>query len=342
MTYAPLLDVRDLRTTFWQGGGFFRPRTEVRAVDGVSFSIAQGEVLGLVGESGSGKTTTGRSVLRLVEPHSGSIRFDGQDVRGFRGAAMRHFRRRAQIVFQDPFSSLNPRMTVGGIVAEPMSVQGHVPRRVRPARVAELLTMVGLTPDLMTRYPYQFSGGQRQRIAIARALAPEPEFLVADEPVSALDVSVQAQILNLLRRLVRELGLTMLFIGHDLAVVEYIADMVAVMYLGRIVEIAPAKSFAVSAQHPYSRALLSAVPEPDPELRGTPQLLKGEIPSAATPPSGCVFRTRCPFALPDCAEIVPTLEPRAPRQMTACLREDIGSAAEGAPVSRARENASTI
>jgi oligopeptide/dipeptide ABC transporter ATP-binding protein len=341
MSAAPFLDVRDLRTVFRQGGGLFRSGIEIRAVEGVSFSIARGEVLGLVGESGSGKTTTGRSVLRLVEPHSGSIRFDGQEVRDFRGAALHRFRRRAQIVFQDPFSSLDPRMTVGRIIAEPMSVHGHVPPRQRPARVAELLRMVGLTSDAMARYPYQFSGGQRQRIAIARALALDPEFLVADEPVSALDVSVQAQILNLLRRLVRELGVTMLFIGHDLAVVEYIADRVAVMYLGRIVEIAPAESFAGSARHPYSRALLSAVPEPDPELKGAPQLLRGEIPSAAAPPSGCVFRTRCPFALPACAETVPPLQPRAPGQTVACIRDDIGSAAGDAWASLSREETST-
>lgn len=325
---GPLLEVEDLRTLFHQGGGFFRHGVEVKAVESVSFTMARGEVLGLVGESGSGKTTTGRSLLRLIEPTSGSVRFDGEDVLQLQGAALRRFRRRAQIVFQDPFSSLNPRMTVARVIAEPMYVQDNVPKAQRLDRVAELLGMVGLSPEMMTRYPHQFSGGQRQRVAIARALALAPEFLVADEPVSALDVSVQAQIVNLLRKLNRDLGLTMLFIAHDLAVVAYIADRIAVMYLGRIVEMAPAKTFATHARHPYSRALLSAVPVPDPGVRHRPSLLQGEIPSAVDPPSGCVFRTRCPFVLPACAVAVPAFRPTGPGQVTACIRDDIGSAAD--------------
>jgi oligopeptide/dipeptide ABC transporter ATP-binding protein len=328
MSDAPLLEVDDLRTLFRQGGGFFSRGVEVRAVESVSFTMQRGEVLGLVGESGSGKTTTGRSVLRLIEPTSGRVLFDGEDVLKLRGAALRRFRRRAQIVFQDPFSSLNPRMTVARVIAEPMYVQDSVPKSRRLERVAELLEMVGLAPEMMTRYPHQFSGGQRQRVAIARALALAPEFLVADEPVSALDVSVQAQIVNLMRKLNRDLSLSMLFIAHDLAVVEYIADRIAVMYLGRIVEVAPAKSFASTARHPYSRALLSAVPVPDPKIRNEPRLLQGEIPSAVDPPSGCVFRTRCPFVLPECAAAVPAFRTTGAGQVTACIRDDIGSAAD--------------
>jgi oligopeptide transport system ATP-binding protein len=323
LSRVPLLEVENLQIVFRAGSGLFGRSREFKAVSDVSFAIERGEVLGLVGESGSGKTTTGRSILRLLEPSSGRVRFEGEDVLAFRGAALHRFRRRAQFVFQDPFSSLNPRMTVARIIAEPMAVQNTMPRNERLARVAQLLKMVGLAPDMMTRYPHQFSGGQRQRVAIARALAVEPELLVADEPVSALDVSVQAQIVNLLLRLKHDLGLTMLFIAHDLAVVEYISDRIAVMYLGRIVEIAPAKGFARHARHPYSRALVAAVPIPDPAERQQPQLLQGEIPSAIDPPSGCVFRTRCPFALPKCAAAIPELRVTGPSQMTACIRTDI-------------------
>jgi oligopeptide transport system ATP-binding protein len=253
-----------------------------------------------------------------------------------RGGGLRLFRRRAQIVFQDPFSSLNPRMTVARAVAEPMYVQDTVPRGERLERVARLLDMVGLAPDMMTRYPHQFSGGQRQRVAIARALALEPEFLVADEPVSALDVSVQAQIVNLMLQLSRDLGLTMLFIAHDLAVVEYIANRIAVMYLGRIVEIAPAKGFASHARHPYSRALISAVPVADPAIRHELRPLSGEIPSAVDPPSGCVFRTRCPFVLPECAAAVPEFRDTGASQITACIRDDIDPA-DPFPATRAED-----
>jgi oligopeptide transport system ATP-binding protein len=337
MSDGPLLQVEDLHTVFRQGGGLFSRGVEVKAVNGVSFTVNRGEVLGLVGESGSGKTTTGRSVLRLVQPSSGRIRFDGEDVLNLHGAALRRFRRRAQIVFQDPFSSLNPRMTVARAVAEPMYVQDSVPKAKRLDRVARLLDMVGLAPEMMTRYPHQFSGGQRQRVALARALALEPEFLVADEAVSALDVSVQAQIVNLMLKLTRELGLTMLFIAHDLAVVEYIADRIAVMYLGRIVEIAPAKGFADHARHPYSRALVSAVPVPDPAVRHEPRLLRGEIPSAVDPPSGCVFRTRCPFALPQCAAAVPEFRSTGRGQVTACIRDDIAPTADALGAARPKE-----
>ena len=295
----------------------------LRAVDGVSFEIARGEVLGLVGESGSGKSTVGRSILRLTEPISGQIRFDGQDIMALRGSDLRSFRRRAQIIFQDSLASLNPRMTVEQLLAEPLVTQGVLcGRGALRARGAELLGMVGLAPENLSRYPHAFSGGQRQRIAIARSLALRPDFIVADEPVSALDVSVQAQVVNLLRQLKRQLQLTMLFIGHDLAVVEYIADRIAVMYLGRIMEIAPARVLTSSPRHPYTKALLSAVPVPDPQAKRTRIVLAGELPSPIAPPSGCVFRTRCPYAAPECARDVPPLIEIEPGHLRACVRGD--------------------
>lgn len=322
---SPLLEVDGLVTQFRISGGRFDAGTRLlRAVDGVSFRIARGEVLGLVGESGAGKSTVGRSILRLAEPTAGSVRFDGIDVVALRGKALRQFRRHAQIIFQDPFASLNPRMNIEQLLAEPLITQGVMRnRRELRARGGKLLAMVGLAPEYLSRYPHEFSGGQRQRIAIARSLALQPDFIVADEPVSALDVSVQAQVVNLLRQLKHQLGLTMLFIGHDLAVVEYIADRIAVMYLGRIVEMAPARLLTAKPRHPYSKALLSAVPVPDPLIRRERIVLQGELPSPLAPPSGCVFRTRCRFAAPECAREIPPLTEVAPDHFRACLRGQV-------------------
>ncbi|GAA6737138.1 ABC transporter ATP-binding protein [Thermus oshimai] len=320
-----LLEVKDLKKHFpIRGGILSRVVGSVKAVDGVSFAIRKGEVLGLVGESGSGKTTVGRTLLRLIEPTGGRILFDGQDITDLPKDKLRSYRRRMQIIFQDPFSSLNPRMTVGDIIAEPLVIHGigKTPQE-RTERVAELLKLVGLSPDHMRRYPHEFSGGQRQRIGIARALAVAPEFIVADEPVSALDVSIQAQVVNLLQDLKEELGLTLLFIAHDLAVVEYISDRVAVMYLGKVMEIASAKELYRNPKHPYTEALLSAVPIPDPTVKRERIVLQGDIPSPINPPSGCVFRTRCRYALPECAHTVPELKEVAPGHYKACIRDDI-------------------
>jgi oligopeptide transport system ATP-binding protein len=295
----------------------------VHAVNGVSLEIAPGETLGVVGESGCGKSTLGRLALRLIEADSGEIRFEGEDLRRLSPAALRAVRRKMQIVFQDPYASLDPRQSVGDILAEPLVIHSIGNRKSRRARVEELLRLVGLPDDAGGRYPHEFSGGQRQRIGIARALVMDPEFLVADEPVSALDVSIQAQVVNLLLEVRRKLGLTMLFISHDLAVVGCIADRIAVMYLGKIVELAPTRSLFLSPRHPYTEALFSAEPIPDPAIRRDRILLKGEIPSPVNPPSGCVFRTRCPYALPDCARIVPTLETVGPGHAKACIRDDL-------------------
>jgi peptide/nickel transport system ATP-binding protein len=319
-----LLEVEGLRTWFPVGGGLFGGKGQhVRAVEDVSFSLKRGEVVGLVGESGSGKTTVGRSVLRLTEPTAGSVRFAGTDILGLSKTAFQAYRREMQIVFQDPYASLNPRMTVGEIVGEALTIHGLSRGRQRPERIADLLRRVGLRPDAITRYPHEFSGGQRQRIGIARALAVEPSFIVADEPVSALDVSIQAQVVNLIQDLQRDLGLTMLFIAHDLSVVEYLCDRVIVMYLGRIMESAPARSLYTAPRHPYTRALLSAAPVPDPTVRRERILLQGDIPSPISPPSGCVFRTRCPHAIPDCATAVPPLREVAPGHAKACIRDDL-------------------
>ncbi|WP_225772809.1 ABC transporter ATP-binding protein [Inquilinus sp. Marseille-Q2685] len=319
-----LLEVEGLRTWFPVGGGLFGKKGQhVRAVEDVSFALKRGEVVGLVGESGSGKTTVGRSVLRLTEPTAGSVRFAGTDILTLSRTAFQTYRREMQIVFQDPYASLNPRMTVGEIVGEALTIHGLSRGRQRPERIAELLRRVGLRPDAITRYPHEFSGGQRQRIGIARALAVEPSFIVADEPVSALDVSIQAQVVNLIQDLQRDLGLTMLFIAHDLSVVEYLCDRVIVMYLGRIMESAPARSLYTAPRHPYTRALLSAAPVPDPTVRRERILLQGDIPSPISPPSGCVFRTRCPHAIPDCATVVPSLREVAPGHAKACIRDDL-------------------
>ncbi len=314
----PLLRVDGLRKWFPSG------RARLVAVDGVSFTIGRGEVLGLVGESGSGKTTVGRSVLRVYEPDDGRIELDGIDIAHLSRRALRPHRRRMQLVFQDPFGSLNPRMTVEQAVGEPLLIQGLArDRAARRERVAELLRTVGLPAEAMGRYPHVFSGGQRQRIGIARALASEPELLVADEPVSALDVSIQAQVVNLLLDLRARLELAMLFIAHDLAVVEHVADRIAVMYLGRIVELADSRELCRHPMHPYTEALLSAVPVPEPHAKGTRIVLTGEIPSPLNPPSGCVFRTRCRYALPACATDPPDLREAVPGHHKACIRDDI-------------------
>jgi len=316
---SAMLEVRGLRKWFPVRGGLLnRVRAQVQAVQDVSFSIQQGEILGLVGESGSGKSTLGRSVLRLTEPTGGEVLFEGRNVLAMRGSELRGLRRRMQIVFQDPFASLDPRMTVEGIIGEALAIHRL---RTGADRVGELLELVGLSPDQRKRYPHQFSGGQRQRIGIARALAVNPSFIVADEPVSALDVSVQAQILNLLQDLQKKFGLTMLFISHDLLVVEHLCDRVMVMQLGRIMEIASSKRLYEAPAHPYTRALLSAAPVADVARRSERILLKGEIPSPMNPPSGCVFRTRCPYAIAACAEGVPPLREVSPGQFSACIRD---------------------
>jgi oligopeptide/dipeptide ABC transporter ATP-binding protein len=318
---APLLSVRGLKKHFPIRGGLLGRQTgSVKAVDGVGFDIAPGEVVGLVGESGSGKTTVGRTILRLIEPSSGEIVFDGTDIARIPAAAMRDYRRRMQIIFQDPYASLNPRMTVGEIVGQALRIHRLAEGGARDDLVVQLLGKVGLASSALRRYPHEFSGGQRQRIGIARALAVSPQFIVADEPVSALDVSIQAQVLNLLLDLKAELRLTLLFIAHDLSVVEYISDRVIVMYLGRIMEIAPASELYRNPVHPYTQALLSAIPIPDPTVRRERVILQGDIPSPINPPSGCVFRTRCPLAAPECARVVPQLEAVGPGHLKACIR----------------------
>jgi oligopeptide/dipeptide ABC transporter ATP-binding protein len=299
-----------------------RPGGIVRAVDGVSFSIARGETLALVGESGCGKSTTARLVLRLIEPSAGTIRFDGVEVAG--AAELRALRRRVQVVFQDPYASLNPRLRVGETIAEPMEVHGIGDGASRARRVEELLGLVGLAPFHAQRYPHEFSGGQRQRIGIARALAVQPELVVCDEPVSALDVSIQAQVVNLLKDLQGRFGLSYLFIAHDLAVVRHMADRVAVMYLGQIVETASKRTLFAAPRHPYTRALLSAIPRPDPRLRGQVRPLGGDVPSPMNPPPGCRFHTRCPQAQAICRQVAPPLREIAPGHASAChFAEDL-------------------
>jgi peptide/nickel transport system ATP-binding protein len=308
------LSVRDLSKRFTTKSGL------VKAVEGVSFDVRRGRIVGLVGESGSGKTTVGRCVLRLVEPSGGQVTFDGADVLAMGHRDLRGWRRRAQIIFQDPYSSLNPRLRVEDIIGEALDTHGLARGAARRARIGELLARVGLDPEHGRRFPHEFSGGQRQRIGIARALAVEPDFIVADEPVSALDVSVQAQVLNLIQDLQQEFGLTMLFIAHDLSVVEYLCDDVVVMYLGRVMERGPSRAVYGMPRHPYTRALLSAAPVPDPRADRNRIVLQGDIPSPLDPPSGCVFRTRCPSAVEACASTVPPLEEVGADHHVACIR----------------------
>lgn len=321
---TPLLDVRGLTVRFPVRSGFLqRVSAHVHAVTDVSLELNAGETLALVGESGSGKTTTGRAILRLTEPTSGKILFDGVDVRALKGEDLRRMRRRMQIIFQDPYTSLNPRMTVGAAIREGLIVHGLATGTKADNRVTELLTEVGLPASAASRFPHEFSGGQRQRIGIARALAVEPAFIVCDEPVSALDVSVQAQVVNLLRDLQKQRGLAYLFIAHDLAVVSHIADRVAVMYLGRIVEAASRKSLFQMPVMPYTQALLSAAPVPDPETKRARLILAGEPPSATDPPTGCAFYSRCTHPARDeaCTRIVPPLELKAPQHYAACIKQ---------------------
>ncbi len=316
---APLLEVRGLKKYFpIRKGLFSRVVGHVKAVDGVSFTVREGEVLGLVGESGCGKTTTGRCILRLIEPTEGSIVFDGQEVTTLKRGALRSLRRQMQIIFQDPYSSLNPRLTVGSMLTEALTIHGLARGAAARDRVAELLRLVGLSPSHASRYPHEFSGGQRQRIGVARALAVKPRLIVADEPVSALDVSIQAQIVNLLRDLQRRMQLTYLFVAHDLSVVEHISDRVAVMYLGVIAELAPSADLYRQPRHPYTVSLLSAIPVPDPDRKRRRIVLKGDVPSPARPPSGCRFHPRCFMAREICAQQDPPLREVAPGHWSAC------------------------
>ena len=313
---TPLVEVRHLVKHFPVDGS----DDLVQAVDDVSFDILAGETLGLVGESGCGKSTVGRCLLRLHEPTSGEVLFEGQNIVGLPNKEMQGLRREMQIIFQDPYASLNPRLSILSIVSEPLKIHGVLNKAEQRARVAELLTKVGLDPDYMNRYPHEFSGGQRQRIGIARALALNPKLIICDEPVSALDVSVQAQVVNLLQDLQQEFGLTYLFISHGLAVVEHISNRVAVMYLGKIVEIADAVDLYANPLHPYTKALLSAIPIPDPKQKRDRIVLVGDVPTPINPPSGCRFRTRCPWAIDECAKVVPELREITPGHTAACIR----------------------
>ena len=321
MTPPPLLAVTDLRKHFFLGGALGRGASVLKAIDGVSLTLDRGETLGLVGESGCGKSTVGKLIMRLLDPTSGVIALNGQDMMSAKGRALRDLRRHVQMVFQDPYASINPRLTAGTIVGEPIENYERVSRAERARRVALLLDKVGLRRDVVDRYPFEFSGGQRQRLGIARALALQPSVIVADEPVSALDVSVQAQVINLLADLQSELKLAYLFISHDLAVVEHIAHRVAVMYLGRIVEIGPKRAIFATPRHPYTQALIAAAPIPDPRARRERIVLEGDVPSPLRPPPGCAFSTRCPFVFDRCRVEAPALSARGADHLAACHLE---------------------
>jgi len=318
----PLVQVRQLKKYFpvMRGGVLRRRVGDIKAVDGVSFDIYRGETLGLVGETGCGKTTVGRTILRLYEPTAGQVLFNGVDLMSLQGAELRRTRRGMQMIFQDPYASLNPRMTVGAIVAEPLEAHRAARGRQKRERVQELLRMVGLNPQFVNRYPHEFSGGQRQRVGIARALALNPDLVVCDEPISSLDVSIQAQVVNLLEALQEQLGLTYLFIAHDLSMVRHISDRMAVMYLGQIVELADRNEIYLNPLHPYTRALMSAVPVPDPDVEAQRQqiILEGDIPSPAHPPAGCNFSTRCPAARDVCSRDEPKMVEVVPGHWVAC------------------------
>jgi oligopeptide transport system ATP-binding protein len=319
-----LIQVRDLKMYFPITSGFIFQKViaENKAIDGITFHVKRGETLGLVGESGCGKSTTGRCVLQLYRPTAGEVLFEGQDLTQLDGKNLRRFRRRMQMIFQDPYASLNPRMSVKDIIGEPLVIHNLYKGRERLERIAELMKIVGLNPYYANRFPHEFSGGQRQRIGIARALAVDPDFIVADEPVSALDVSIQAQIINLLEELQEEFNLTYLFIAHDLAVVRHISDRVAVMYLGKMMELADRNEIYDNPLHPYTKALLSAVPIPDPALERKREriILTGDVPSSLRPPRGCVFHTRCPIAIDECRQIIPEWREVSPGHWVACHR----------------------
>jgi oligopeptide transport system ATP-binding protein len=318
-----LVEVKGLKKYFSVNSGFFsRKGGYVKAVDDISFDICEGETVGLVGESGCGKTTVGRTLLRLYEPTGGQVLFSGVDIFKLREKEMLKMRSKMQMIFQDPYASLNPRMTVGDIVAEPLLVHGLCNRQNCMERVHQLLEMVGLNPENSNRFPHEFSGGQRQRIGIARALAVKPQFIICDEPISALDVSIQAQVVNMLQELQETLGLTYLFIAHDLSMVKHISNRIIVMYLGRIMEVAPSNELYRRPRHPYTQALLSAIPIPDPQVEKERQriILEGDIPSPLNPPSGCRFRTRCRYAKPVCSEQIPELVDTGDQHYVACLR----------------------